>query len=72
MNSEIVDGKNINLSKYYTKSTISIYKHFKILKSNKFHSLIIEIDNDDKQLFNLHIYNPTDLIPVIQFLIKNK
>ena len=54
MDSVIVDGKDINLSKYYTKSTISMYKHFKILKSNKFHSLIVEIDDDDKQLFNLH------------------
>ena len=71
MDSEIVDGKDINLSKYYTKSTISIYKHFKILKSNKFHAFIVEDDND-KQLFNLHIYNPTDLDSVIEFLIKNK
>lgn len=70
MNVEIIPGNNINLSKFYTNSDISLHKHFNILSSNLFHAIII--NEHDPHLYNLTIYKKSDYDSVISYLIKNK
>ena len=71
MDVEILQGNDINLSKFYTDSDISLHKKFKILSSKLFHAIIINT-NSDTELYNVVIYNPEDYDKVISYLIKHK